>query len=177
MFAQIGGHSLMHDRLYYLIMEKSDDETTIQEVKKYHSNGQYNWIYANRPRNQAARGGFHSHLPSQDAAYDFVAILAELKWASHCTKLVHGLSGFAVLLEDAMSDAAAVAGLSTNNITTFYLNTAVTKKQAQQGYLGVKKAGLKRGDQMVAMIDEEMQLQQKKRQEEILNRTTVSTGK
>lgn len=111
-------------------------------MKKYHP--QYNWIYSNRPRNQAAKGGFDGHIPSKDAPYDFVAIHAEVKLASRCTKFVHGQSGFIQIVKEAMEDAGTV-------YESFYLDTTVSKASARD--MG---AGVARGDNMIKLIEEQM---------------------
>ena len=112
-------------------------------MEKYHPN--YNWIFANRPRNQAARAGFDGHLPSKDGPTDLIAILSEIRLGSRCHKLVHGQSGFVTLIEAAMRDAG------NNNFTKYYLKTELTKEQAKA--MGAGKA---RGDNMVRTIDEKM---------------------
>lgn len=127
-----------------LLSTISDDDTTIKEVEQYHPG--YNWIYPRRRRNQAARDGFDGHIPSKDPASDFIAILSELRLASRCTKLVHGLSGFVSLIMEAMED-------SGTNFTTYYLNTAVSKEEARSSKMGTGKA---RGDNMIKMIHEQM---------------------
>lgn len=121
----------------------TDDTTTIQEVEKYHPN--YNWIYAKRPRNNGTDGGFDGHIPSNDPAYDFVVILAELKLASQCTKLVHGHSSFSDLVYDAM---ALVSG---TNVSRFYLDTVVPKEVAQANFTGDINA---RGHLMLSEIQD-----------------------
>ena len=122
----------------------TDDETTIQEVQKYHAQ-EYNWIFANRPRNQAAHGGFDGHLPSGDPATDLLAILCEIRMASQCTKLVHGYSGFVTLITQAMDEMGT-------NYTSYYLNTAISKAEA-----ATMGGGAARGDNMIKLIEEKMQ--------------------
>ena len=109
-------------------------------MKKYLPN--YNWIYADRPRNQAAHGGFDSHVPSNDPAQDYIALLAEVKLASQCTKFVHGHSGFVSIIKEAMREAG------NDNVTSYYVNTAVSKSEAR------KLKGVARGDIMLRMIEE-----------------------
>jgi hypothetical protein len=124
-----------------MIVLLTDDTSTIQEVEKYHPN--YNWVYMNRPRNNGPEGGFDGHVPSNDAAFDFVAIHAELRLASQCNKLVHGSSSFA----DTVHDAMALAGF---NITRFAIKTTVSKEEAQANYNGDIKA---RGHLMLNEIE------------------------
>jgi hypothetical protein len=118
----------------------TDDLSTIQEVQEHHP--QYNWIYAERPRNNGTNGGFDGHIPSNDPAYDFIVIHAELQLASKCTKFVHGSSSFADVVYDAMLGAG-------NNVTRFVLDTSVSKEEAQANYNGDIKA---RGHLMLAKI-------------------------
>lgn len=92
-----------------------------------------------------AEGGFDGHIPSKDPPYDLVAILAELKLASQCTKLVHGDSGFATLISQAMEDAGT-------RYETFYVNTLLNKQQALESGRGVA-----RGQNMTNMIIAQME--------------------
>lgn len=122
----------------------SDDDTTIQEVQKYHASS-YNWIYSNRPRNQAAASGFDGHIPSNDPAYDFVAILCEIRLASRCTKLVHGHSGFVSLIREGMND------IGNTNLTSYYVQTSISKQE-----LSIHGGGKQRGENMIQFIHEQM---------------------
>ena len=130
-----------------------DDNTTIAEVERYHPD--YNWIYGNQPRNQGAMAGFDSHTPSNDPSYDFVAILCEIRLSSLCTKLVHGHSGFVSLITEAMRDVGT-------NFTSFYLDTSVSKAS-----LGELPGGQARGEKMIEMIHEKMNMR---------NSTTTSSS-
>lgn len=86
----------------------TDDVSTIEEVQEFHvdnssnSNNHeppyYNWIYVQRPRFLGSQGGFEGFIPSNDPAFEVVAILADMQLASYCPKLVHGKSGFVDLL-------------------------------------------------------------------------------
>lgn len=121
----------------------TDDTSTIAEVQEHHP--QYNWIYyADRPRNNGPNGGFDGHIPSNDPAYDFVVIQAELQLASQCTKFVHGSSSFADMVYDAMSARGT-------NVTRFMLDTTVSKEVAQANYTGDIKA---RGHLMLNAIQD-----------------------
>jgi hypothetical protein len=81
----------------YTIVLLTDDETTIDKLKKYHSDD-YNWVYLNRPRNKGVTGGFNGHTPSGDGAFGILSILAEVKLAGLCNKFVHGQSGFVIAI-------------------------------------------------------------------------------
>jgi hypothetical protein len=70
----------------------TDDQTTIYEATTYYPD--YNWIYMDRPRVNLTYGGFEGLIPSGDEAAEFVAIYTEMHLASHCNKVVHGVSGF-----------------------------------------------------------------------------------
>ena len=70
----------------------TDDQTTIYEATTYYPD--YNWIYMERPRVNLTYGGFEGLIPSGDEAAEFVAIYTEMHLASHCNKVVHGVSGF-----------------------------------------------------------------------------------
>jgi len=109
----------------------TDDASTIKEVQEHHP--KYNWIYANRPRNNGTDGGFDGHIPSSDPAYDFVVIQAELQLASKCNKLVHGASSFSDLVYDAIQG-------SGTNVSRFFVDTVVSKEEAQENYDGDIKA-------------------------------------
>ena len=53
----------------------------------------YNWIYMEQPRVNLTYGGFEGLIPSGDEApAEFVAIYTEMHLASHCNKVVHGVS-------------------------------------------------------------------------------------
>jgi hypothetical protein len=92
----------------------TDDASTIDEVQEFHvSNNDkkdpgnhhepspqpyYHWIYIQRPRFLGSQGGFEGFIPSNDPAFEVLAILADMQLASYCPKLVHGKSGFVDLL-------------------------------------------------------------------------------
>jgi hypothetical protein len=92
----------------------TDDASTIDEVQEFHNAGNhtndhshdnhessthyYNWIYVQRPRFLGSQGGFEGFVPSNDPAFEVVAILADMHLASYCPRLVHGKSGFVDLL-------------------------------------------------------------------------------
>jgi len=78
----------------------TDEESTIQEVETYHATD-YNWIYLDRQRQNGTAGGFNRHIPSGDEALDAISIMAELKLAAQCQRLVAGDSGFVAQITDA----------------------------------------------------------------------------
>lgn len=121
----------------------TDDDTTIEEIKKYHS-WDYNWIYSDRPRQTGTRKGFNSHIASNVPALDYVAILAELKLASQCHKFVYGYSGFARIIVEALREAGT-------NFTEYYLDTTISNEEA-------KAQGGQRGIAMLRSIEEQMVL-------------------
>jgi hypothetical protein len=82
-----------------------------------------------KTKKQWNQWGFDGHIPSNDPAYDFIVIHAELQLASKCTKFVHGSSSFADVVYDAMLGAG-------NNVTRFVLDTSVSKEEAQANYNG-----------------------------------------
>lgn len=127
----------------------SDDNTTIQEIDLFHAQ-EYNWIYSNRPRNVGAESGFDGHIPSQDPAYDLVAILAELQLASQCRKLVHGSSGFATMIATMMSDNAEDL-YSNRAIESYFLDTGLSEAAAF-----AMGRGVQRGEYMLRIIHEQM---------------------
>ena len=101
----------------------TDDYTTIEEAQRYHAG--INWIYVNRPRNNGTAGGFDGHIPSKDQAFDLLMILAELRLASRCSKLIHGDSGFAMQIKEAMAKAGT-------NYTKYHLRTIVSRDEATE---------------------------------------------
>jgi hypothetical protein len=105
----------------------TDDVSTIDEVQEFHNGGNhmiqddnnhhdnhhessssshdYNWIYVHRPRFLGSQGGFEGFIPSNDPAFEVVAILADMQLASYCPRLVHGKSGFVDLLVEEREQA------------------------------------------------------------------------
>jgi hypothetical protein len=51
----------------------TDDQTTINEIYKYHPN--YNWIYLDRPRSRGVETGYNGHIPSGDAAFEVLMVI------------------------------------------------------------------------------------------------------
>lgn len=79
----------------------TDDVSTIEEIEKYHATT-YNWIYLKRTRRRGTEGGFNKHIISDEAS-EVVSIMAEVRMASQCNKLVAGHSGFVTTITDAMN--------------------------------------------------------------------------
>ena len=113
------GHVLENDTIVLL----TDDASPIEEVNRFHPN--YNWIYADRPRNNGSSAGFDSHIPSGDPVSDFFAIQAEIRLASRCSKFVYGKSGFVDIILDQMQ------AVGNHNVSMHYVNTAISKDEAQ----------------------------------------------
>ena len=99
----------------------TDDVSATEEVEQYHKDD-YNWVYLDRPRFRGSSGGFEGFIPSQDPAMEILAIMAELKLASQCNKLVHGKSGFVAVIVEAMENAG-------HPFETFYLQTQQNKQE------------------------------------------------
>jgi hypothetical protein len=76
----------------------TDDASTIEEVQQFHDDDRHSWIFVQRPRFLGSQGGFEGFIPSNDPAFEVLAILADMQLASYCPKLVHGKSGFVDLL-------------------------------------------------------------------------------
>jgi hypothetical protein len=102
----------------------TDDVTAIEEVERYHRQD-YNWVYLDRPRFRGAEGGFEGFIPSQDPALEILAIMAEIKMASQCHKLVHGKSGFVALIVEALENSGQAFEI-------VYLDTQQDKKQQEK---------------------------------------------
>lgn len=102
----------------------TDDESTIDEIHKYHKND-YNWIYFDRPRVRGISGGFEGHLPSGDGATELATIFAELDVATSCDKVVHGVSGF-------MKELRGMMDADDRNYTSYWINTKVDPKEAKK---------------------------------------------
>lgn len=105
------------------IMLLTDDQSTIDEIKKYHRN--YNWTYLERPRNRGIDGGWESHVPSGDGAYEILSIYTEVALASQCSKVVHGQSGFMKVLRGKMEMAG-------RKYKAFIIDTGVSKANAKK---------------------------------------------
>ena len=113
------GRVLENDTIVLL----TDDASPIEEVNLFHPN--YNWIYADRPRNNGSLAGFDSHIPSGDPVSDFFAIQAEIRLASRCSKFVYGKSGFVDIILDQMQ------AVGNHNVSRYYVNTAISQDEAQ----------------------------------------------
>jgi hypothetical protein len=85
-----------------------------------------------RPRVNITYVGFDGHIPSGDAASEFVAIQAETTAAARCCKMVHGHSGF-------MGEVQGVqAGLGLPPPETYHLNTK-TSRESASAYSNISK--------------------------------------
>ncbi|CAB9510917.1 Alpha-(1,6)-fucosyltransferase [Seminavis robusta] len=86
----------------------TDDANAIAEAKTEFPN--YNWMYVDRPRFQAAEGGFENQMPSKDPIHEVVVILTVFQMARKCQSLVHSHSTFAsqVLAEMEASAGAPI---------------------------------------------------------------------
>jgi len=102
----------------------TDDETTIEEVQKYHKDD-YNWIYLDRPRNRGTSGGFDGHIPSGDEGFEMVAMEIELYYGSTCQSIVCGKSAFMDSLVRSMEAFGREYSL-------YYVDTRVSKEEAQK---------------------------------------------
>jgi hypothetical protein len=99
----------------------TDDASTIDEVERFHKND-YNWIVLDRPRFRGSEGGFEGFIPSRDPTLEVLSIMAEIKLAGQCNKLVHGKSGFVALITEEM----AARG---HPFETVYLQTQQDKRE------------------------------------------------
>lgn len=102
----------------------TDDQSTIDEVQRYHSD-KYNWRYLDRPRVQNISGGFDGHLPSDDAAFEMLVLDTELTVASRCNRFVFGQSGFVTGMLDAMD-------LDNKLHEGYFVDTSVSKEEARK---------------------------------------------
>jgi hypothetical protein len=101
----------------------TDDMTTIEELALHPD---INFIYFQRKRFRGAKGGFSGHVPSGNPMMEVVAILAELKLATHCQTLVHTTSGYSKLLE-------AVMRFPQPNVTTIKIDDSYKGHRVSQG--------------------------------------------
>jgi len=104
------------------ILLLTDDQSTIDEVHKYHSE-EYHWMYLNRTRHHGVQGGWESHVPSGDGPLEVLAILTETHLAMQCKKIIHGDSGFIGAIRQKMG----AQGIRHN---TYHVATTVTKDEA-----------------------------------------------
>jgi hypothetical protein len=102
----------------------SDDISTIEEVEKYHAK-KYHWIYLKRKRFRGTEGGINNHIPTGDPALEVITIMAEVKLAAQCHKLVTGTSGFVTAIQDALE----VAGTPYKQYT---IHTRITKDDVKR---------------------------------------------
>lgn len=85
---------LKHNQRNILLL--TDDSNAIKEAVEFYPD--YNWMYFNRPRYRGHEGGWEEHIPSNDPAFEVIAILSELRLARTCQTLVHTASNFGQLL-------------------------------------------------------------------------------
>ncbi|CAB9511770.1 expressed unknown protein [Seminavis robusta] len=102
----------------------TDDETTIEEVERFHKKD-YNWVYLDRPRNRGVKAGFNGHIPSGDEGFEMLAIETELRIGGSCDKIVCGRSGFMESLVQTMLAEG-------KNFSLYFVDTRVTKEEARK---------------------------------------------
>lgn len=102
----------------------TDDETTIEEIRKYHATD-YTWVFMNRPRNNGVAGGMDGHIPSGDESLEILNIMSEVKLAAKCNKFIHGQSGFVVSVYDELEATG-------RNFTSVFLDTTVSYEEMKQ---------------------------------------------
>jgi hypothetical protein len=78
----------------------TDDQSVIEESHEFHAT--LPWIYVNRTRHRGIEGGYNGHKPSGDPVHEIAVILAEMKLARHCERLIFTKSGYKDLLIQAM---------------------------------------------------------------------------
>ncbi|CAB9510571.1 expressed unknown protein [Seminavis robusta] len=106
------------------IMLLTDDASTIDEINEHHR-GDYNWVYLNRPRTRGVDGGWQSHVPSSDGAFEVLSIYTEFALASKCDTVVQGHSGFMRMLLGKMENEG-------KPFKRFVVSTGVSKDEAVQ---------------------------------------------
>jgi hypothetical protein len=116
------GSSLKQNDTIFLL---TDDQSTIEEVQKYHMDKNINWRYLKRPRVQNIQGGFDGHIPSGDPAFEMLVLDTELTVASHCDRIVYGNSGFVGGMLNKME-------LDGKAFTQYYVETTVSKTEAKK---------------------------------------------
>lgn len=113
----------------------TDDASTIEEVEKHHATN-YNWIYLQRKRRRGTEGGFNQHIIS-DEAMEVVSIMAEVKMASQCNRLVAGHSGFVTTITDGMD--ASGKGYKVLSVQTRVKKEDIQKDRNIDAKLRVEK--------------------------------------
>lgn len=106
------------------ILLLTDDQSTIDEVQRYHINN-YDWYYLDRPRVHNVEGGFDGHIPSGDEAYEMLVLDTELNIASRCDRFVNGKSGFVKGLLQSMD-------WEGKKYEHFYVDTEISKEEARK---------------------------------------------
>ena len=70
----------------------TDDSNSILEAHEFFPD--LEWKYTDKPRHNGSSGGWESHTPSRNPAFEVIIILAEFELTMGCSVLVHGPSGF-----------------------------------------------------------------------------------
>lgn len=105
------------------IMLLTDDQSTIQEIKRYHPH--YNWMYVEKPRQENIKNGWESHIPSGDEGLEMLTIYTEYQLASSCQKIVHGRSGYMKAIVQKMK-------MEGRNFSRYVLDTTVKQESAEK---------------------------------------------
>jgi hypothetical protein len=71
----------------------TDDENAVSEA--LHRHPQYSWFSLDRPRHKGSEGGWENQVPSDDPAWEVVALHAEFLLVQQCDVLVHSKSNLA----------------------------------------------------------------------------------
>lgn len=99
----------MANHMNETILLLTDDQTTLEEAHLLHP--EYKWVYFNRTRYRGAVAR-NSHLPSGDHATEVLVILAELRMASACQRLVRGTSNMVKFISRSMMLRHGVEGVT-----------------------------------------------------------------
>jgi hypothetical protein len=103
------------------IMLLTDDANVINERRLY--DGQYHWMYLDRPRFHADQGGWEHQLPSSRPVFEMTVLWATFQWVKQCTSIVHSTSGFSNWL---IWEMKQVHG---ENVKTYNLDRDVPREQ------------------------------------------------
>lgn len=115
----------------------TDDQSTIDEAHILHP--EYNWLYLNRTRHYGSKGR-DSHIPSGDPSLELLNILADLKIAEKCDKLVHGTSNMVEMIAHAMEAA------QNRTVETVKIDADID----------FKKYGMQRGGKFLQELDQKL---------------------
>mmetsp|Transcript_21844 Transcript_21844/g.33181 ORF Transcript_21844/g.33181 Transcript_21844/m.33181 type:complete len:497 (+) Transcript_21844:44-1534(+) len=105
------------------ILLLTDDQSTIDELHKYHNGTESQWTYLPRFRWRGTEGGMNGHLPSGDVKKEIIILLTELSLAGHCNRLIHGKSGFSQLIKQYMRVGNGTEDVYHKSITDFDIGT------------------------------------------------------